>query len=329
MKLARFLLHLPGTALLLALAAVPARAQVRSVTLVLDNDAFDFWIPVDTRPDWDYTSGVDLSMELAGGPLWARALAPRAAHCTGVEPADSACAATTLAFGQKIFTPRVDNSSPVPGERAYAGWLYLSAAAHLQTAARQRTVAVEVGVTGPPSLAEAVHAGWHQVAGFHAPEGWDGQLRFEPGLVARYDERRLLADVRAGGVRLATLAPAWGADVGNVHTGAHAEVALRTGYAVPHPWSAAADRGAPPTGIYGIARVRGDAVARDLFLDGNTFGGGPRVSRRPLQWEYELGVGARCLGVTLEYRAITQSRQYATQRTPHAWATFEITYRLR
>ncbi|HSU14871.1 lipid A deacylase LpxR family protein [Longimicrobium sp.] len=319
----------PGRAVLafvLALAAAPAPAQVRATRLALDNDAYDFWIPAATRPDWDYTNGIEMSVELAGGPLWARRVAPHAPRCAGAGPPDTACAATTLAFGQKLYTPRQDGPDPVPGERPYAGWLYLSATGRVATTARQRSIGVEVGVTGPPSLGKAVHMGWHRIAGFRPPQGWDNQLRFEPGVILRYDES-LLAALRAGDVRVATLEPEWGADAGNVHVGAHAGVALRAGYAVPHPWSRAADAGAGPVSIYALAGVREDAVARDLFLDGH--GGSPRVRREPFVWQRELGAGAHVAGVTLEYRATTQARQYRTASGPHTWSSFELTYRVR
>ncbi|HET7463864.1 MAG TPA: lipid A deacylase LpxR family protein [Longimicrobium sp.] len=313
-----------------SLLAPPAAAQVREVRLALDNDAYDFWIPMDTRPDGDYTNGIDLSVDFAGAPLWGRLLAPRAPRCTAAAPADSACTATTLAFGQKIFTPEIDGENPVLGQRPYAGWLYASATASVQSARRTRGVGVELGVTGRASLAEAVHTTWHRIAGFIPPEGWQHQLGFEPAFRIHYDDRVLLADVHDGrGVRVATLEPAWGADAGTLHVGAHAGVEARAGWAVPHPWSAAADRGAGPASLYGIARVRQDAVARDLFLDGSTFRGSVRVERRPLVWERELGAGARYRGFTLEYRALTRGREYRTQSAPHTWGTFELRCRVR
>ena len=85
----------------LALAAAPAAAQVREVRLVLDNDAYDFWTPKRLRPDHDYTTGVDLRMELAGAPGWAR--------CTSFSPtvsiSRSAARALTAAL-QKLRRAR-------------------------------------------------------------------------------------------------------------------------------------------------------------------------------------------------------------------------------
>lgn len=114
----RFLL-----AALALLAASPAGAQPRSFTLASDNDSYDFWIPIATRSDEEYTNGLELRVELGGAPLWGRLL--RAPCAT----ADSTCLSTELRVGQKIFTPRLDSPVPGPGERPYAGWLYLSAAA--------------------------------------------------------------------------------------------------------------------------------------------------------------------------------------------------------
>ncbi|HEX2202821.1 MAG TPA: lipid A deacylase LpxR family protein [Longimicrobium sp.] len=330
---------LPSTlrrALRVALAAVlalvsarPAAAQLRGVHLTLDNDAYDFWVPMDVRPDEEYTNGMEVALDLAGAPGPLRRLAPRLPACGGAETPAQECTATTAALGHKIFTPRVD-ATPLPaGERPYAGWLYASATTRLSKASRLRAAGVEVGVTGPPSGGEVVHETFHRIIGFWQPRGWSGQVPFEPGAVVRYDEAYMAADVRVGGVRVATLAPAWGAALGNVLTGAHAGLDLRLGHTVPHPWNEAADRGAGPVSAYVLARARGDAVARNLFLDGSTFGGGPGVERIPFVGRWELGAGVRYEGFTFEFRTLSRSREYRTEPRGHTYSTFALSYRLR
>ncbi len=314
----------------LALAhAEPGAAQVRAVRLTLDNDAYNFWIPYGTRPDEEYTNGMDVSVEMAGGPLWARRLAPRATPCNGAESADSACATTSFDFGQKIFTPRSNGPLPPAGDRPYAGWLYLAATGQVSTARARRAVGVEVGVTGPPSLGEAVQKTFHRVAGFSDPQGWEHQLRFEPGITVRYDEARLLGELRAGGGRVLALTPEWGAEAGNVRTAAHVGVRAAAGFRAPHPWSAAADRDSGPLAVYAVAAGRQEAVAHTLFLDGNTFADGPRVERRPFVFRYELGGGLRWRAVSLEYRAATRTREYETEPKGHTHGTFELAWRPR
>jgi hypothetical protein len=310
--LTRFLL-----AALTLLAASPAAAQLRAFTLASDNDSYDFWIPFATRPDQEYTNGLELRAELGAAPLWGRLL--RAPCAT----ADSTCLSTELRVGQKIFTPRLDAPLLGPGERPYAGWLYLSAAGSAEEPRVRRTAGFEVGVTGPPSQGEWVQTTFHRLAGFRDPVGWSGQLRTEPGVVLRYGEEYVAAELSPAGIRVAEVMPYWGAAAGNVRTGAHAGIRLRAGYAVPRPW------GRAPHGIsvYASAGARAEWVLRDLFLDGNTFHDGPRVERIPDQGELEGALGVRLGPFGLEYRAISRTRSYETEPKGHQYGSFHVTLR--
>lgn len=299
--------------------AVPAAAQLRSVALVSDNDAYDFWIPYDVRPDREYTNGLELEVALAGAPLWGRLVRGACAE------ADDACLSTELRFGQKIFTPAVDARTPQPGQRPYAGWLYLAAAGSVEGARVRRTGGVEVGVTGPPSRAEWVQTTFHRVAGFRAPLGWNGQLRTEPGIVLRYGEEWLAAELRPSGVRAAEVVPYWGLALGNVRTSGQGGIRLRAGYAVPRPWGARPRRA--PAAVYLVGGARGEMVLRDLFLDGNTFSDSHRVSRSPVIGEVEAGAGLQLGSFGVLYRVVSRTRSYTTEPKGHAYGSFEVTLR--
>ncbi|HEX7238694.1 MAG TPA: lipid A deacylase LpxR family protein [Longimicrobiaceae bacterium] len=322
-------LPLALAASLLALAPAPGAAQspVRSVRVEADNDAFNFWVPV-PRPDHDYTHGARVVVDADRAPGWGRLLHPGLRPCTGAEGAEERCLATRWEVGQKIYTPRRDAPDPLPGERPYAGWLYAGATARVAGRAAERTLGVEVGVTGRPSLGEAFQQSLHRLAGFWRPEGWGNQLAFEPGVVLRYGGARLLAEPRtAEGVRVATLAPEWGAALGNVLTGAHAGLRARAGYGVPHPWGAGgAGEARPPVAVYAVAAVRGEWVARSLFLDGNTFRDSPRVERLPVVGEYEVGGGVRVRDLRLEYRVVARGREYRSEPDAHRWSTISVSW---
>jgi lipid A 3-O-deacylase len=310
-----------------ATAPTPARAQAfRTWEVATDNDAYDFWIPRYRRPDHDYTHGMWLAAELDRAPWWGRRLGGGLPDCTGRETGAERCLSTRLEFGQKIYTPRVDSPTPIPGERAYAGWLYVTATGRRE-GPRARTIgSVELGVTGNPSLGRVVHEEFHKLAGFWAPDGWRNQLAFEPGIVARLG-RQVLAfqGVSAGGVRWATVVPEGGVALGNVLTGAQAGVRVHAGYAVPHPWRPL-HAGAPPAfSAYAMGAVREDYVAHDLFLDGNTFRESIHVQRRPLVYQYEFGGGLRWKSLGAEYRITTRGRDYTTQPQQHQWSTISLT----
>lgn len=296
----------------LVLAASPLAGQAGALRLRSDNDAYRFWVPMAVRPDQEYSNGLELELESPGAPGW-RGLAARLGACPG-------CATTTMTVGQQIFTPRVDGPDPIPGQRPYAGWLYASASGAVASGRVRREAGVQAGVTGSPSAARWVQTTMHRALGLWQPQGWDGQIPFEPGVALHYDEQRLLLARRG----LADLAPAWGVSLGNVRTELRAGVRGRLGYRMDAPWGVPGEARAPAT-AYLLGAVRGRAVAHDLFLDGSTFHGSTRVERVPWVAEWEGGVGVRLRRFSAEYRVVTRTREYRTEPSGHQYGRFELT----
>lgn len=296
---------LAAALLLLAIApAGEARAQVR---LTVDNDLFGPRGVDDAPPDYEYTHGTRIEVFSDRARGWAAPLGLRTPSC-GEAAAGARCLRTRYEAGQRIYTPRNDAAEPLPGERPYAGWLYAAAAAEEAGPRGTRSVGLEVGVTGPPSLAERVQTELHRLAGYRPQLGWRNQLRFEPAFALRYAERRVAASV-ADGRFSAALAPEWDAALGTLRTAAAAGVRGSAGVG----------------GAYLEGALRQEWVARDLFLDGNTFQGGPRVTKRPFVAQAELGLGIRVRRVEARYRAIWRGREYRTQTEPHRYGSLTFT----
>lgn len=308
--------------------ATPAAGQVRAYQLTSDNDAYNFWIPLDVRPDYEYSNGVRLAVETEGAALW-RGLAATLAPCAAgaAEPdADAGCASTTWQAGQRLYGPRQDTYEPIRGQRPYAGWLYAAATGRVVDGNTRHSVGIEAGVTGGPSLGRSVMETYHRVAGFWEPVGWRHQLAFEPAVAVRYGIERRVAEARVGGVRAADVVAQAGASAGNLRTAVHAGAQARAGVRLPHPWAARAQRA---VSAYVTAGALGEVVAHDLFLDGNTFGGDTRVSRETLVAETTWGVGVSAHRLSLEYRVQRRSRSYAEEPGGHPYSTIEITWRPR
>ncbi|HEX6371640.1 MAG TPA: lipid A deacylase LpxR family protein [Longimicrobium sp.] len=306
--------------------ATPAAAQVRAYQLTSDNDAYNFWIPMAVRPDYEYSNGLRVAVETEGAGRWRRlasALAPCAVGT--VEPdAEAGCASTTFEAGQRLYGPRQDSFEPMPGQRPYAGWLYAAATGRVVDGRTRHTVGIEAGVTGAPSLGEPVMETLHRVGGFWTPVGWRHQLGFEPAVAVRYGMERRVAEARIGGVRAGDVVAQAGASAGNLRTAAQAGARLRAGYRLPHPWAARAQRA---VSAYVTAGAEGEVVAHDLFLDGNTFGGDRRVAREPLVAKTTWGVGISAHQLGIEYRVQRRSRAYAEEPGGHPYSTIEITWR--
>jgi lipid A 3-O-deacylase len=308
------------------LGAAPLDGQaVRAAELRADNDYFNFWLPPAKRPDVEYTHGTALRLELGGAPAWVRRL-PTLAEGSGAE-AEGTRVHATVEVGQEIYNGRRGGVPTPVGERPYAGWLYVEGAAHRTGPAAHRTVSVQVGTTGPASLAGAVQRAVHEAQRYRPVPGWEDQLPAEPGIVLGVTERRLLPHLALGGLRTADVAPYAGVRVGNVRTEAEVGARVRAGLDLEHPWDPRAGAARLPLGIYVDAGVRQRLVLRDLFLDGSTFAASARVEKLPLVAAYDVGAGVRLWRVAAEYRVHTRGRSYRTEPEGHTYGTLSLRVR--
>ncbi|HVX40598.1 MAG TPA: lipid A deacylase LpxR family protein [Gemmatimonadaceae bacterium] len=293
-----------------------APSSPRTLTLRIDNDAFDFWMKPWNRPDEEYTSGVHVTEDGGDAPRWAHALLASMPVCA---PRLAECRTGRIEIGQDIYTPSVsvDSAHAAPGSRPNAGWLYLSESARRLRVDRSDELTIALGVTGPPSLARQMQRLAHDVApAFNRPTDWSSQIGFEPGLLVRYAQER-----RIGGNGDAPLGfdllPRVAATIGNVRTDAEIGFRARGGWHLAHPWL-------PSDGATSVALTIGAsarAIARDLFLDGNTFTMSPRVGHEPVVGEGEAGLELRRGRFMVAYRAATDTRAYAAGPRWHPWSS--------
>jgi lipid A 3-O-deacylase len=284
----------------------------RTFTVRADNDAFDFWMLPWNRPDEEYTSGVHLTYEGGGAPRWARPVLRGYAPCGGTV---GRCANSRWELGQDIYTPSVSPDDPraAPGARPNAGWLYLTQAARVLSPSTFDELALTLGVTGPPSLGRFTQQLAHRAApAFNRPTDWSQQIGFEPGAIVSYEARR-----RASLGDGADLTPYASASLGNIVTRAEGGFDLRIGWHLTAPWL-------PSTkGLaFGITTgASGRAIARDAFLDGNTFHASPRVGHEALVGSGRAGVELRYRAFSAAFVAHNDTRSYAAGPKWHPWSS--------
>ncbi len=294
-----------------------AASSPHTVTLAIDNDAFDFWMKPWNRPDDEYTSGVHVSDDGGDAPRWSRALLAGIPPCG---PHTTDCRAGRVEIGQDIYTPSVSLDDPhaAPGSRPNAGWLYVSERARRARVDRSDEVTIVLGVTGAPSFAEQMQHLAHDVApAYNRPTDWTRAIGFEPGAIVRYAQQRRLASDDAQPIAF-DLLPRVVASVGNVRTDAELGLRARAGWHLAHPWLPSDDDAASIALTVGASER---AVARDLFLDGNTFRPSARVGHEPFVSAGEMGLELRRGRWMLGYRAVSESRAYAAGPSWHPWSS--------
>lgn len=294
--------------------------------------------------DRNYTSGVKLAYvsPSEGVPDWLRSAGGFTRALSGAEPRFWG-----VALGQSIFTPENIAANPAPPtEHPYAGWLY----AQIMVAAEEDTPAgvapgyldtyeLEFGVVGPMAGGEEAQRGLHQFLGAPDPKGWDSQLENEFAFAASFERRwralRVFADTGAGGLE-ADLTPNAGVTLGTLRTEARAGLTARIGYNID------SDYGPPRVrpSLSGVehfgggfswsvfAGVQARAVARNLFLDGNTFiDDGPSVEGNPLVGEAQLGASVSAGDWRLSYTYVMRTEEFETQTAEQDFGALALSVR--
>lgn len=308
-------------------SAVPAHAQFQHATRVVqvgfENDLIAVRGP-GVPDDYDYTSGLRFSMLRSTAPSWLRELVKHPGRCDADVGRHGGCVATGAGVMQQIYTPRQNSSTPVPGERPYAGWLFGSLDMTLVSPGRSRTFGVDAGVTGPMSFAERVQNGLHHLLDNTPKLGWKDQVANAPGLVVRYDEG--LRGERARGRAVTAVDLHWGAATGNIvnalTVGAEVSVGLRASL----PWSPAEPRIERPTRAYLFVAYQQDAVLQSVLIEGRD--DAPGAARRPLVGQVEAGLGYRHRLFNASYRHVVRGREYEAQLSPHAYGSLTISANL-
>jgi len=199
---------------------------------------------------------------------------------------------------------------------------------------RYDKVQLEVGMVGPASLAEDVQTFWHSLLGLHVPEGWDNQLKNEPGAVLYYEQARRF-DRRESILGLEMdLVPHFGASLGNVFTYASTGVTGRLGSHLEDDFGPPRIRPSLPGGGYfrpekGLnwylfAGAGGRAVLRNIFLDGNTFSDSHSVDKRILVADLQAGVAIQWSRVRISYTQIFRTKEFKTQDTPDVFGSLSL-----
>jgi lipid A 3-O-deacylase len=297
-------------------------------SILFENDIFD-------NTDHDYTNGVELGYTTSpnGTPQWAvnaaRAL-PFFAQTGDVR--------TRYAIGQAIFTPtNISLVNPPLTDRPYAGFLYGSMGLVADDGIHLDQLQVTLGVVGPDSLAENSQNFVHDIIHDQDALGWNTQLHNEPGLIISYERAVKIIPPQSllGGVF--DIEPHFGGAIGNVYDYANAGLMARFGFNLPkdygplriQPSLPGSDYFEPTAGFgaYVFAGVDGRAIARNLFLDGNSFEDSRSVSKKSLVGDLSLGGAVTFDAFRIAFTHVIRTREYATQTTPDRFGAVDLTFR--
>jgi lipid A 3-O-deacylase len=329
----------------------PTADELRNIiTFQVDNDFFN---PIG-RSDRDYTNGLRLGWLSPALPDLPNGIAALTNLPTffGEDPVTSVTRRIGVSIGQNIYTPQnTDSYAPIFNDRPYAGWLWAALSLQetykrpdpshpgLETPVRLDTIQFEVGIVGPAAGGEPVQNNFHTLIGDPRSNGWGNQLYNEPTLGLTLERRwregaRLLFD----DPKLEwDFIPAIGASVGNVKTYARAGGMFRIGKELQADFGPGRSQPALPGsegfisqgfGWYVFAGAHGEAVARDIFLDGNTAGNDiVHVTHRPFVGELQAGVAFLYNGVRIALTDILRTPDFFERDRWDQFGSINVTFR--
>lgn len=258
----------------------------------------DSWFSTSDR---FYTNGIAIGWAMPDGE-WSHFIRDQLTWLP-FRPDVPTATSTEFSLRQDMFTPEdFTNPALVVNDAPYAGWLHLDTTHHIlmidaddvQRRDRLDSWEIQLGVVGPSSQAERAQIQVHEAVGAEAPEGWRHQLKDEPGLVLGY--RREFRTYYNEDI----LAPFendfkahWGVRVGNVDTSVRLGGVVRVGINLPRHFDTAIRPLGPKKDqqrLYLHAGLEGRWVARDIFLDGNTWRDSHSVDRNHLVADFHVGM---------------------------------------
>jgi hypothetical protein len=302
-----------------------------------ENDAFS-----SGEVDGHYTNGLRFSYLTGENDIWT--WVDKAARAVPFYP-DSGRLRASYAIGQSLFTPEnIKIPEPIPDDRPYAAWLYAAVGLVADNDKSLDVTALSLGVVGPAAQGEAVQKWFHKVNGSPEPMGWANQLQNELAIQFTYSHlwrvRHILSSwsfLRKLGLDV-DFTPHVGAALGNVFIYGTGGGSARIGNDLPADYGApriqpslpGSEFFVPSRGFawYLFLGLEGRIVARNMFLDGNTFKDSMRVEKNPLVGDLQTGLALTIRSVRLAFTYVVRTKEFETQRQADRFGALTFSLRI-
>lgn len=250
-----------------------------------------------------------------------------------------------VTLGQLMYTAEtIEATELLVDERPYAGYLYLGFGFHGRTENRLDSAEVSLGIVGPSARGKETQDAVHEWRGIDKFRGWDNQLKDEAALQLVYENKlRLFKHHLPFGLEQDFISHG-GAALGNVAIYANVGGEYRLGWDLPEDFGTSAvrpggDNSAPGAGdirlqprdkllygLHGFVSVDGRAVARDIFLDGNTWKNSHSVDKENFVADIAIGLSFLIRNWKFSYAQVSRTREFKGQADHHEYGSLSISY---
>ncbi len=248
----------------------------------------------------------------------------------------------SFSYVRQMFTPDdIKTSDYIKEDRPYAGWLYAEVGLYQTSSRHLDALVLQVGIVGPASYTKEYQKVFHQLMSAPDPKGWGHQLNNEVGVQLDYQHKWRFIPAKFLGVSSSVI-PYVSGEFGNIAIKANAGASFRLGWNVPNDFDTSTiddvgEGGVPtqathliksnhPWSLYLNLASGGSVVARDIFLDGNTFSKSHSVEKNLFRAYGRYGFSARYKQYELNFVNIYNTEHYKSQDFGHRYSGIYLSY---
>jgi len=304
--------------------------RVKNVSLETENDA-------DIRDDGAYTYGGALGILFFREDINNSLL-----HIPFTEYKDSDNY-ISFTIAHQMYTPQdFESSLLIKEDRPYAGYLYLQTSLHQSKNSTLKSLSLQVGVVGPSSKMQEVQELIHSLIGSPDPQGWQYQLKDEFIFQLNYAQKKYynLDNIFKYGYN-ASIIPEFGIELGNASIKAYTSALFRWGKNVPKDYGSFvmdnSNYSKIPLNIkqngenkkwryYLNVGLKTNLIARDIFLDGNSFQESHSVEKNNFLLDITYGLSFAYKRFGIDYIRRHSSKAFKTQDGYYSYGSLLFSY---
>ena len=304
--------------------------KLKNISFQTENDA-------DIRNDGDYTYGGSL-----GVLFFRKDLNNSILHIPFTNYTD-AQNYVSLNIAHKMYTPQdFESSQLIVDDRPYAGYFYFQGSLHQSLNNTLKSLTIQLGIVGPSSKMKEVQKLIHSLIGSRDPQGWQYQLKDELIFQVNYSLKRYydLDNIFKYGYT-ASIIPEFGVEVGNASTKAYTSALFRWGKNVPKDYGAYlinnTDYSKIPLNInqngeikkwryYINVGLKANLIARDIFLDGNSFKESHSVEKNNFIFDFTYGLSFAYKEFGVDYIRRHSTKAFKSQEEYYSYGSLLFSY---
>ena len=242
-----------------------------------------------------------------------------------------------ISLGQKMYNP-ISGYAPDPAkqDRPFAGYLYASAGMNwFYSNESILKTSVEIGTTGPNSLAEDGQELLHKTVGFYALDGWQYQIKNEMAVNLSAAYTRLLHRAPNNAIDFSFEGYA---NAGTTFSGAGAGILFRAGglnQLFNSAYTNAVIGNNPKTRtlvkreVFFYAKPQLNFVAYDATIQGSMFNNNSPVTFgvKPVVFAQQLGFNYSSQRFTFDFGMIIKTKEVKSSAKAHQYGSISMFYR--